>query len=531
MDCILLKKFFSYYSLCLVFTCFQVNAGELFFNISPYIQQTSSTSVKIRWERPLNEGAYVRVGKLNSENQLQFESTLIKQESFRIHRKKSGLYESFIQGLLPNTTYYYQIILGDNQSSIYNFKTLNNKKENFSFLVMSDAQHGYEVTKKIIEESVIYHTFINNEQRSEYPPRFSLFSGDLVQHGILKKDWKKHFFTPMAPLLHRLAIYPVKGNHEMGKFFFNQYFSLPKQTSPQQKYNYYFFDYSNVRFINLDSNRRFRNNKQLKWLKLALTEAGKNEEIDFIVLQFHHPFKSEAWTWGNTKYLGEVEKIIEESLKVYDKPTVYFNGHTHAYSRGHKKTTRLSMITVGPIGGRIDTWDRWSKDYPEYHKTLHQYGWIKAEVTSGGSPTLTIKRYGFGNNESLTDNGVIDQFKIKRYAQPPERPVVSDLFLEKGILNIKTSPYESEDSHLSTEIKITVTNKRGRATEKSLIFNKHNIYNGKDHAKMKDLTHIQMKLELDKNEAIDIQVRHRSTSLRWSKWSEKVRFPSESDEL
>ena len=296
-------------------------------------------------------GAFVRVGKLNSDNELEFESTLLRKEFFRIHRKKLGLYEAVIDGLLPNTSYFYQIISGDDQSGIYNFKTLNNQRESFSFLVMADAQHGHEVTTRIVQESVIYHTFINNEERSLYPPRFSLFPGDLVQHGILKRDWKKHFFTPLSPLLHRLAIYPVKGNHEMGRVHFNRYFSLPRQTSLKPKYNYYFFDYSNVRFINLDTNRPYRNNKQLRWLEQALKEAEINSETDFIVLQFHHPYKSEAWNLGNTKFTGEIEKLLEKSAENHQKPIIYFNGHTHAYSRGHKENSRISMITAKPHWG------------------------------------------------------------------------------------------------------------------------------------------------------------------------------------
>ena len=476
---------------------------------------------------PISSGAYVRVGKLNSENQLQFKSNLLKQEIFRLHRKKSGLYESTVEGLLPNTNYYYQIILGDDQSSIYNFKTVNNLRENFSFLVMADAQHGHDITTKIIQDSVIYHTFINNDQRSEFPPRFSLFPGDLVQHGILKKDWQKHFFSPLAPLLHRLTVFPVKGNHEMGDYFFNHYFSVPKQTSTDQKYNYYFFDYSNVRFINLDSNIKSRNSKQLKWLKLALFEAEKNEAIDFVVLQFHHPYKSEAWTWGNTKYSGEIESILEESLLHHDKPIVYFNGHTHAYSRGHKENSRLTMITVGPIGGAIDKWDRGSKDYPEYHKTIHQYGWIKVDVSSDKQATLTIKRYGYGTKDNLIDNGIIDQFSIKKNSIPPEQPSIADLYLEEGLLKIKSSEYENAEAHLSTQIKIKYFSKRGRSQENIIHLNKNNIFAGKDHQKTDDLTFITTQYNGNKNDEVEVQVRYRNMSLKWSEWSEKIQLSSD----
>ena len=149
----------------------------------------------------------------------------------------------------------------------------------------------------------------------------------------LKASMAKTFLWPMAPLLHRLAVYPTKGNHEMGKRFFNKYFSLPRKTSVNPKYNYYFFDYSGVRFINLDTNIRYRNKKQLNWLKEVLKQALTNENVHFVVLQFHHPYKSEAWPFGNTKFTGEIEQLLTSTDNPRQTPIVYFNGHTHAYSR------------------------------------------------------------------------------------------------------------------------------------------------------------------------------------------------------
>ena len=501
---------------------FYCAAGELSFKVLPYIQETTATGLKIRWERALEDGAKVRVGKLNSDNEIEFNAELLFRERFRIHRKKTGIYESKIEGLLPNTSYYYQIILADNQSSIYNFKTLNDEKEDFSFLILADAQHGQEITSKIVQESVIYRTFSNNPDKAVFPPRFSLFPGDLVQHGILKHEWKKQFFTPMAPLLHRLAIYPVRGNHEMGSYFFNKYFSLPRSTSSDPKLNYYFFDYSNVRFINLDTNLKFRNKKQINWLKIAMREAINNQAIDFIVLQFHHPFKSEAWPFGNTDFTGQIEDTINEMANETDKPIIYFNGHTHAYSRGHHPKNRLTMITVGPIGGAIDKWNRRSKDYIDYQKTIEQYGWAMTKVkATGGKPSLEIIRYGFGDENDLQDKGINDRYKINRYSNRPEKPSIIHSILDKDILTIHGTPYEGDETHLSTEVKLIKSTKRGRPQEESFYFHQHNIFNGKEHNKHKELTLVELPSKIGKNEDIKIKIRYRNNSLVWSEWSEE----------
>ena len=521
---ILITKIFLSFLLLLSLNSF---GGELSFKISPYIQQTSSTGLRIRWERKIDDQVVVRVGKLNSENELEFYPVLLRKEFFRLTRKKTGLYETVINGLLPNTSYYYQLISEEDQSSIYNFKTLNDSRENFSFLVLADAQHGHEVTTKIVNESVIYHSFLNNPDKEKFPPRFSLFPGDLVQHGILKSDWRKHFFNPLAPLLHRLAIYPVKGNHEMGRYFFNQYFSLPRQTSDNPKFNYYFFDYSNIRFINLDTNVKYRNKRQLRWLDQALKEANKDSEIDFIIAQFHHPHKSEAWTWGNTKFSGEIEQVLVEASKKSSKPIIYFNGHTHAYSRGHMLNSRVTMITVGPIGGAIDYWDRGSKDYPLYHKTVSQYGWATVRVNADDDPSIEVVRYGFGDKHEFRDTGVIDRFKIYRNSPPPEKPSIVEANLDRRLL--KATLYENREAHLTTQVKVTYLSKRGKQNQEVFTYNRENIFNGKDNNTTKDLTLLPLNLRSDKAGHSTVQVRYRNESMVWSEWSEKYSFPSERD--
>ena len=527
-----MHKYFISLCLSIFFTTFSF-AGDLDFKITPYIQETTDTGVKIRWERELGPGAIVRVGKLNSDNEIEFKSALVFKDRFRLRQRRSGIYEAEIEGLLPSTSYYYQILLGEDQSSIYNFKTLSSVKEDFSFLVLADAQHGFEITEKIVSEGVIYHTFSNNPDKATHPPRFVLFPGDLVQHGILKHQWKKHFFVPMAPLLHRLAVYPTKGNHEMGKRYFNKYFSLPRNTSVNPNYNYYFFDYSGVRFINLDTNIRYRNKKQLNWLKEVLKQALMNEDVHFVVLQFHHPYKSEAWPVGNTKFTGEIEDVLTSMENPRKTPIVYFNGHTHAYSRGHHQNARLTMITAGPIGGAIDDWDRRSRDYLDYQKTVEQYGWVKVNVTTKTDwPYLEIIRYGFGDKNEITDKGIVDRYKIFQHAVVPETPVVKSIRQEGNSIQLETSNFEvenSEEQHLSTEVKIITSSKRGKTSEETFIFHRENFFNGKNNLpkdllnnlNMRDLTKFSLQIRLGRNEQKTIQVHYRTTSLAWSSWSEE----------
>ena len=83
------------------------------------------------------------------------------------------------------------------------------------------------------------------------------------------------------------------------------------------------------------------------------------------------------------------------------------------------------MFVVGSIGGAIDDWgDYEQKDYPDYQKTLDEHGWIQVLVDANEEKKLTLKRYSFGNDRVQYDQGIVDEFTIKRYNKKPETPTL-----------------------------------------------------------------------------------------------------------
>ena len=185
------------------------------------------------------------------------------------------------------------------------------------------------------------------------------------------------------------------------------------------------------------------------------------------------------------------------------------------------------MITVGPIGGAIDYWDRASKDYPLYHKTVSQYGWAMIKVNAGDDPNIEIVRYGFGDKHEFSDTGVIDRFKIYKSSPAPETPSVVEINLEKR--TIKATPYENREAHLTTQVKVVYLSKRGRQNQEIFTYNRENVFNGRDNNTINDLTFLPLNFKNDKTNHSTIQVRYRNESMVWSEWSEKYSYPSERD--
>ena len=176
---------------------------EILFHITPYLQTPKNDGIKVRWEAPLTKDYVVKFGAQNSDLNNTATPSLIHNRSIFV-RKKLGVYEAQLEGLIPKTRYYYQVTSGQKRSQIYSFKTLKREKGSFAFIVASDAQNGQETTETVIRDSMMYHAFAGYTQKEKFPISFSLFPGDLVQRGIFHHLWKKQFFRKFSILKRNL---------------------------------------------------------------------------------------------------------------------------------------------------------------------------------------------------------------------------------------------------------------------------------------------------------------------------------------
>ncbi len=142
----------------------------------------------------------------------------------------------------------------------------------------------------------------------------------------------------MNPLISRVPLYPVIGNHERNADHYYRYMNVP---DPEY---YYQFRYGNAAFFVLDSNKKVNaGSEQYAWLESQLKaikqleESGKSD-IVWKFVSFHHPVYSsdendygDLWkgksTWGDLR-LRDLTKLFDD----YDVDIVW-NGHIHSYER------------------------------------------------------------------------------------------------------------------------------------------------------------------------------------------------------
>lgn len=499
--------------------------------IAPYLQDAQPNSIIVKWETNGGEESVVEWGLTNKLGKKSKGRTeVINYSTKRLHTVK-------IYSLKRFTTYYYRVKTGKNRSDIFQFKTppFASDNESFNLVAMSDMQYDYNLPNKfgeIVEDGLL--KYLKNEHGGKLSDNLALvmIPGDLVKDGDQFYQWKEHFFNPAEKLFTEVPVYPVLGNHEKNSGFYFQYFNLPENGTPAYNEHWWYKDYGNVRIIGLNSNEGYNNSKQqIDWLKKVLSETEKNDDIDFVFAQMHHPHKSELWIPGERKSSGQVVKLLEEFSTKSDKPSLHFFGHTHGYSRGQSKQHKHLWINVASAGGAIDNWGEFEgRDYDEFTVTQDEYGFVMVEVDGDpNNPKFTIKRISRGNEETLRNNELRDSITVFKKTHKPDTPRATEPLANAKTdafgVELKASNFKStykEAYHDASHWQVA-TSKEFKEQVFESWKQKHNWYFKEDRQRGDDLTNEKTK-RLKPNTVYYWRVRYRDQNLNWSEWSQPTSF-------
>ena len=134
----------------------------------------------------------------------------------------------------------------------------------------------------------------------------------------------------MEPLISRVAMFPVLGNHEQNARNYYNYMSLP---DPEY---FYKFTYGNADFFMIDTNQRVDlQSKQYQWLDEQLTASKATWKF---VCHHHPPYSSDENDYGdlwktNRSSRGDVRARVLVPLYEEHNVDVVWNGHIHSYER------------------------------------------------------------------------------------------------------------------------------------------------------------------------------------------------------
>jgi len=349
--------------------------SKRFITRGPYLQNTTSSSLVIRWR---TEQAQISCVKYQKDGGDWADASM---KSLDI---KSLDHSVLLEGLEQNTLYHYQVVSEDSDytSERYTFKTA--------------PAYGSEVPVKIwiigdsgtanSDAKDVYQAFQNYSEESRTDVWLML--GDNAYQTGMDSEFQSAVFEMYEPLLHHTSLWSTLGNHET---YWSRYdssgvltatdspyfkiFDLPTQGEaggvPSGTEHYYSFDYGRVHFICLDSQSSDRSvdGEMYGWLNKDL-ENVDDAKTDWVLVFFHHP----PYTHGTHNSDLEIEHIEmrENFLPLLEKYEVdlVFGGHSHTYERsilmsghyGHSQTYDESKHAVDIKNGNPEEGGAYQKE-------------------------------------------------------------------------------------------------------------------------------------------------------------------------
>lgn len=300
--------------------------------------------------RPLAGGAAVFVA-----------ATRQPATSVRYSGTKSPRFTATVTGLMPGTSYVYQVVNSRSRSDEQVFTTADPNAGSWQMLAFGDTQmYNRTSVRQIIDSAV-----------SAVPAAdLMLASGDVVDRPYLDSQWRD-LFTAMGSSARTRNWLVSIGNHEQCLLLaktcksgnaqaFRSYFDWPDNGYPGQGQTWFYLDYQDVRIVVLDS---FGGSlpTQAQFLDQALSS---NPNTWSIVLMHASPFSARPGI-TNPAVLAAFQPIIEAR-----NVDLVLTGHDHSYVRG-------SMRADGPVYVISDSGPKF---YPtDYHDWL----------SNGATPQVT----------------------------------------------------------------------------------------------------------------------------------------------
>ena len=295
-----------------------------------------------------------------------------------------------LSGLTSNTTYYYQIISGDNKSEIKSFKTTRDSGST-NVLLLSDTQSAsLNYFQKI-------NTLINNIESKVKDLNSVVITGDIVDRGGYESQWDALFGGLTALEKYQQATIP--GNHEyyhtndpayIDASIYNQFYNNPKNGPTDRMNSSYYFTNGDILFIMLDIMPNTKDDYSLEENIAWFKNVVQNNPKRWIVVGSH----AGAITAGIYKH--DAKQIWNKWHETFEECQVDLavSGHEHIYLRKDlwyqdAKNEELGVTyLVSPAAG--------PKDYPIQSTAgldAAMRGNYRGQVISVKGETMTVTLY------------------------------------------------------------------------------------------------------------------------------------------
>ncbi len=306
----------------------------------PYLQQMTDTSVIILWTTRTGTTPVVRYGADTGYGQQARGTTRLTPLNTYMHRVE-------LTGLQANTTYFYKIYV-DNQDLLpeetLSFQTAPPPGSDTPFTFIAFGDYGNDTaSQRRLRDQMLRDSF-----------RFILTTGDNTYENGAYREFDRSVFQIYPTLFSRVPLFPIVGNHDYYTDLAGPYldiFDLPQNAwRPEDRERYYAFDYGNVHFVALDTDRPIwvddavADDDMFDWLRHDLAHTSRRWKI----VAMHVP----AYSTGFHRHDSEIisRPKLPPIFEAYGVDLV-LSGHDHTYQRSYP--LREGQITPTAQGGVV----------------------------------------------------------------------------------------------------------------------------------------------------------------------------------
>ena len=355
----------------------------------PYLQNLKQDSVEIFWRTDEPAESWAAVREKGASEPLAVYMSNVPTERHQQH----------VPLLEVDTWYEYRVGYGEDEflhEDWIPFQTLpGDDVEAFEFVVYGDHRNNYVAHRRVVDAII---------ERAEERgwPRFILDTGDFTGHGEAAVDpWDTQFFEPAAPLIKRVSLFPVIGNHETGTRWpriphrYLENFSVPTDSSGTPYY--YSFRVGDVHFFMMDSwaSDWRRDSPQYHWLQREMRQS----DATWKVAAFHHTMYSHRTAPNPTRGNLEMREHLDPLFQEFGLSMVV-HGHNHFYQRS--EVDGIYHITSGGGGAPLYTPAQpgEGEDWVKAGAEAYHYTWFRVEGDE-------ITMWAWDDNNELLDTAVL----------------------------------------------------------------------------------------------------------------------------
>lgn len=295
----------------------------------PYLQPRNETTMKVMWTSRSPAEPALRLTRPGQD-----EVTLVPAKGDGTVRRVmgAGLFHATLDELQPDTLYCYEVLMGGEVAARGGFRTPPppGSGKQLSVLAFGDSGDGGA------SQQAIY------AQMHTVPIDLMIHVGDIAYDHGTRVEFENNFFRVYEELLERFAFLPASGNHEYeteDAAPFREVFALPENGGPEGVERWYSYDWGDVHFVVLDTEKIGAT--QAAWLDADLAASTRAWKIVYA----HRPPFSSNPRGGDPDF----RRVFLPILERHRVPLV-LSGHDHHYERTRAINGVTYIVTGG--GGR-----------------------------------------------------------------------------------------------------------------------------------------------------------------------------------